>query len=110
MPIIYLNIFYFFYVVTLKLKSSEFKKSAITTSIIYLYIYFQPTFIGELIGLISYRDISDILWVQSNVSYQYNTKTHISWMIKFCLPIIIILAILVPIYLFFGLIKNKLTF
>ncbi|CAD8145738.1 unnamed protein product [Paramecium pentaurelia] len=70
-------------------------------------IHFSPNLIGEFVQLISYREISGYKWVQSNVSQRFDTPYHEKWMLELCLPMFLILAILIPIYFFYGLYSNS---
>lgn len=74
-----------------------------STTLIYMYIYLQPSLIGGLVELLSFRDISNYKWILANVSYLYDSLEHISWMIKFCFPILTILAFVIPLYFFYKL-------
>lgn len=82
------------------------------TSIIYMYIYFQPSIIGSLIALISTRTISNIPWIQANVAFRFDTFVHIRWVLTFCIPFLCLFGILIPFGLFLSLfrIRNKLIY
>jgi hypothetical protein len=59
----------------------------------------------RFILLVSPRKISDISWVQSNVSVPYDTVSHNKWMLGFALPNIIMWALVFPI-MFAYVLKN----
>ncbi|CAD8173414.1 unnamed protein product [Paramecium pentaurelia] len=107
MPFIYINIFIFLYFLGVKIKIFNFDKSVISTTLIYIYIYLQPCLIAGLISLIAYRTISGYQWISINVSYRYDTQQHLFWMLSFCLPILLILALFVPAFFFYGLYSNR---
>ncbi|CAD8174765.1 unnamed protein product [Paramecium pentaurelia] len=107
MPFLYITFFLFCYLLAVKFKHITFNRSVITTTLIYMYIYLQPSLIGGFVQLISYREISGYKWVQSNVSQRFDTPYHEKWMLELCLPMLLILAILIPIYFFYGLYSNS---
>jgi hypothetical protein len=41
--------------------------------------------VTTFVGLLSSRTISGVKWVQSNVSYKYNSSTHQIWVKDFAL-------------------------
>lgn len=57
--------------------------------------------------LLSFRDISGYHWVKANVSARFDSKLHYKWILKFTLPILIVLALVIPFILFYFLFKNK---
>ncbi|CAD8212447.1 unnamed protein product [Paramecium octaurelia] len=107
MPFLYITFFLLCYLLAVKFKNITYNRSVITTTLIYMYIYLQPSLIGGFVQLISYREISGYKWVQSNVSQRFDTPYHVSWMVELCLPMLLILAILIPIYFFYGLYSNS---
>lgn len=106
MPFIYISTFFLIYFIGTKLKFLVFNKSVITTTLIYMYIYLQPSLVGGLIELLSYREISGYKWISANVAYRYDSINHLEWMLKFCLPMLLILALLIPMFFFYGLYSN----
>ncbi|CAD8207432.1 unnamed protein product [Paramecium octaurelia] len=107
MPFLYITFFLLCYLLAVKFKNITYNRSVKTTTLIYMYIYLQPSLIGGFVQLISYREISGYRWVQSNVSQRFDTPYHVRWMIEFCLPMLLVLAILIPIYFFQGLYNNS---
>jgi len=55
MPLMYIAIFFIIYGIGVLAEKARKSFSAITTTFIYMYIYLQPTLIGSLISLISFR-------------------------------------------------------
>ncbi|CAD8119965.1 unnamed protein product [Paramecium sonneborni] len=106
-PFFYISFFFFVYFLASKIRYATFNKSVITTTLIYMYIYLQPTLIGGFMLLISYREISDYKWISSNVSYRYDSDIHQLWIFQFCLPSLFTLSIIIPFYLLFGLYQNR---
>lgn len=107
MPFIYIFIFFLLYWIAVKLKRVVYSVSVITTTFIYLYIYLQPNLVGGLISLISFRNISNVKWIQANVAYRYDTLTHFLWLLSFCLPGLLIIAFLIPFLFYYALYINK---
>ncbi|CAD8127566.1 unnamed protein product [Paramecium sonneborni] len=85
----------------------DYKVSVIITTFLYLYIYAQPSLIGGFLQLISFRQISGFKWIQADVAYRYDTNSHYFWLTTFCLQLILIIAILIPIILYLGMYFNK---
>ena len=69
MPLFYIIIFLTFYFIAIYLDKIKYNVSVISTTLIYMYMYLQPNLIGGLISLLSFRYISEVYWVQGNVSY-----------------------------------------
>ncbi|CAD8200536.1 unnamed protein product [Paramecium pentaurelia] len=107
MALSYILIFIGLGALAIALKIIHHDFSFITISLIYLFIYFQPNLIGQLISLLSYRKISDEFWISSNVSYRYDTSSHLKWIIAFDIPLLIILCITIPTILWYGVYKNR---
>ena len=63
MPIYYSTIIFLLYFLLVKLKYMEFKITVLSTTLIFIFIYVQPDIIGSFISLLSYRKISQVLWV-----------------------------------------------
>ncbi|KAM3134149.1 hypothetical protein pb186bvf_013770 [Paramecium bursaria] len=110
MPLFYICIFFTAYYVAIFLEKTKYNVSVISTTLIYMYLYLQPNLIGGLISLLSFRFISEIYWVQGNVSYKYTTSIHFKWIIGFVMPSLIVLALIIPFYLLRQLqaVKHKL--
>ncbi|CAD8213634.1 unnamed protein product [Paramecium octaurelia] len=107
MPFLYINFFLGFYLMAAHFKLASYNSSVPTTSLIYGYLYFSPNLTDGLVQLASYRQISGFKWIQANVSERYDTIIHLKWMIYLCLPFLLILVILIPVYLFYGLYKCR---
>ncbi|CAD8122482.1 unnamed protein product [Paramecium sonneborni] len=103
----FLVIFFIFGGLVILMKFVKFKFSFISTAFLYIFIYVQPNLIGGLISLLSYRLISNELWIQGNVAYRYDNNNHFLWLLSFCLPLILLFGILLPTYFFYKLYINK---
>ncbi|CAD8169765.1 unnamed protein product [Paramecium pentaurelia] len=107
MPIIYMLSFLIIYAITIIINLAKPDKTALTTTAIYLFTYLQPTLIGGFISLLSFRQISNLYWIQGNVSYRYDTETHFNWILTFILPSTLFLAFIIPAYMFISLYKQR---
>ncbi|CAD8136644.1 unnamed protein product [Paramecium pentaurelia] len=104
---IYILLFFTIYIMLLFIKKSKFQITFITTTFIYIYIYLFPNIISGLIGLLSYRKISNEFWVSGNVSYLYDTYQHTIWLISFVIPSFFILGLLIPFLFWFVVYYNR---
>ncbi|CAD8048507.1 unnamed protein product [Paramecium sonneborni] len=104
---VYILFFFSIYLLLLYIKKSKFQITFITTTFIYIYIYLFPNIISGLIGLLSYRKISDELWISGNVSYLYNTKQHTIWLLSFIIPSFLILGLIIPFFFWFVVYYNR---
>ncbi|KAM3135852.1 hypothetical protein pb186bvf_012105 [Paramecium bursaria] len=104
MPLFYITIFFALYAIAIALNKTQYNISVISTTLIYMYIYLQPNLVGGLISLLSFRQISQVYWVQGNVSYIYNSSTHLKWILSFVFPCLIVIGFVIPFYLY-----NRLT-
>ncbi|CAD8125242.1 unnamed protein product [Paramecium sonneborni] len=107
MPLIYIITFFILYAIAIMARLINSNKSAISTTLIYLFTFLQPTLLGGFISLLSFRYISDIYWIQGNVSYRYNTSSHVKWLLTFVLPSALMLGFIIPTYLFLNLFKIR---
>ncbi|KAM3138602.1 hypothetical protein pb186bvf_009354 [Paramecium bursaria] len=107
MPFYYSTIIFLIYLLILKIKTIKFNITVISTTLIYIFIYVQPDIIGGFISLLSYRKISQVLWVQGNVSYLYLTAAHARWLLSFVLPVLVVFGFLIPIILYRNMSKFK---
>ncbi|CAK72922.1 unnamed protein product (macronuclear) [Paramecium tetraurelia] len=82
------------------IKKEYFQMSIITNTILYLYLSNNATLIKQFCSLLAIRRISEIEFVQGNVSLLFNTQTHFRWIIWFILPGLILIGVGIPIFLF----------
>ncbi|CAD8151363.1 unnamed protein product [Paramecium octaurelia] len=82
------------------IKKEYFQMSIITNTILYLYLSNNATLIKQFCSLLAVRRISEIDFVQGNVSLLFNTQTHFRWIIGFILPGVILIGVGIPIFLF----------
>ncbi|CAK91844.1 unnamed protein product (macronuclear) [Paramecium tetraurelia] len=109
MPIVYILLFLQLYEVGVILKQIDFNCCVISTSLIYMFIYFQPNIIAGQIGLLSYRSISEYKWILGNVANRYDTNDHYKWLLSFSFPVLFTFGVLLPALLFNRLYKIRNT-
>ncbi|CAD8125007.1 unnamed protein product [Paramecium sonneborni] len=107
MPMMYIITFFLLYGIAVILHKATASKSAISTTFIYLFTFLQPTLLGGFISLLSFRQISNIYWVQGNVAYRYDTAQHLKWILSFVFPSAFTLALIIPTYMFLSMYKIK---
>ncbi|CAD8117342.1 unnamed protein product [Paramecium sonneborni] len=107
MPFIYISLFLVLYLFALKINKLIYSTSVITTALIYMYIYIQPFLVGRLISLISFRQISGFNWIQANIAYRYDTELHYKWLFSFCLPLLILISLIIPLFFLISLQLNR---
>ncbi|CAK64034.1 unnamed protein product (macronuclear) [Paramecium tetraurelia] len=69
------------------------------TALIYLFFYTQPNIIKQFGGLIAYRTISMIDYININTSYLYYTQEHQNWVRFFIGPVLVIFGGIIPLVL-----------
>ncbi|CAK55664.1 unnamed protein product (macronuclear) [Paramecium tetraurelia] len=88
-------------------KKKKMSITFITTTFIYIYIYLSPNIISGLVALLSYRNISNVLWITGNVAYGYNTEQHYKWLSFFIIPSFIIVGFLMPLFFWYVVYHNR---
>ncbi|CAD8161621.1 unnamed protein product [Paramecium pentaurelia] len=107
MPIIYILLFLSGYGLCIVLKKCKYHSTVLSTTLINMYIILQPSLIEGFIKLMSYRTISGFEWISINVAYRYDTENHFNWMMYFCFPFLILIAIIIPLIFFAFLFFNR---
>ncbi|CAD8149145.1 unnamed protein product [Paramecium octaurelia] len=69
------------------------------TALIYLFFYTQPNIIKQFGGLIAYRTISMIDYININTSFLYYTQEHQNWVRFFIGPVLLIFGGIIPLVL-----------
>ncbi|CAD8203150.1 unnamed protein product [Paramecium octaurelia] len=106
-PFFFIFIIYFIYFFIVVLKMSKFNMGVISTTLIYFYIYMQPNLIQTMISQLSRRSISGVEFVQGNVAYLFQSKTHQKWLIFVIVPILLIIGFVIPLTLWYQVFKNQ---
>ncbi|CAD8064552.1 unnamed protein product [Paramecium sonneborni] len=105
-PFIYLFIMSTAYIIYTVYQKIKINFSYFYIAISYLVLYYSPQILSSLINIMSFRSISNISWVQADVSFQYETNTHYQWIYILCVPLIIFLLFSVS-SLFFLLFNKR---
>ncbi|KAL4440783.1 hypothetical protein ABPG74_013764 [Tetrahymena malaccensis] len=106
-PIIYLVVVGFFYIILVLLRISKFDKSYIISGLVFLSFFIQPNMISNLLGVMSCRSIDNKLYIQSDISYECYTDIHKKYIAIVCLPGLILWAFIIPLVILRSLIKNR---
>lgn len=105
---LYILLFHLIYIINLIIKKNKkISITFVTTTFIYIYIYLFPNIISGLVGLLSYRIISEEYWIAGNVSYLYNTAEHKIWLISFVIPCFSIFGLFIPFLFWFFVFYNR---
>ncbi|CAD8128826.1 unnamed protein product [Paramecium sonneborni] len=82
-------------------KKQKFNYSTISTTILHLYISNYASLIKQLLSLLAKRIISNIEYIQGDVSLKYNQPNHQKWIIMFVLPGLGLIGCIIPFSIFF---------
>ncbi|KAM3137693.1 hypothetical protein pb186bvf_010113 [Paramecium bursaria] len=87
-------------------------QSILYTSILYLLFYLQPDIIKQLTYFVSFRKISDNIYVKGYLLMTFFSRQHLLWMSTFIIPALCIFTMTFPMIVFYSLykIKNKLFY
>ncbi|CAD8107810.1 unnamed protein product [Paramecium sonneborni] len=78
----------------------KFRSSIISNTLLILYIFNFPGLIKMLCSIISNRWISNINYIQGDVSLLFGSDNHLKWMFYFVIPILILFGCFTPLSLF----------
>ncbi|CAD8190904.1 unnamed protein product [Paramecium pentaurelia] len=82
------------------IKHQKFNSCIISTTLLYLYVSNYASLIKQLFSLLAKRIISDIEYIQGDVSLLYNSQNHQKWIIGFVLLGLGLIGFLIPSALF----------
>jgi hypothetical protein len=77
----------------------------IWTTLIFIFIYLQPSFVEALITLVSCRDLGGKRYIVANVANECYTSSYWGYSLGFVIPSIIIWVLLIPLLMLRGLRK-----
>ncbi|CAD8133589.1 unnamed protein product [Paramecium octaurelia] len=89
---------------------AKLRNNIISITLIYMYIQNYAALINQLFSILAKREISNIEYVQGDVSLLYGSSTHSNWMYKFALPISLLIGLIIPISLLLFLYQNRQLF
>ncbi|CAD8094623.1 unnamed protein product [Paramecium sonneborni] len=78
------------------IKHKKFQTSILSITALYLFVSNYPAFIKQFFSLLAKRQISQIDYIQGDVSLRYGTKTHFNWIISLILPGLTCIGIILP--------------
>ncbi|CAD8105139.1 unnamed protein product [Paramecium sonneborni] len=105
--IIQLLIIWIGFAIYAKCRKQKLNKSITSNILLYLYVSNYAALIKQFSSIISNRLISQISYIQGDVSLLYGTINHISWIIYFAIPGLGIFGLFIPFSLFFILYINR---
>ncbi|CAD8209612.1 unnamed protein product [Paramecium octaurelia] len=85
----------------------KFRNNIISITLLYLYIQNYAAFINQLLSILAKRQISNIDYVQGDVSLLFDSQNHYFWMITFAMPVSLFIGLILPISLLYVLYINK---
>ncbi|CAD8070407.1 unnamed protein product [Paramecium primaurelia] len=88
------------FMIYLSLVKQQFNSSIISNTLLILYIFNYAGLIKMLCSIISNRWISNVNYVQGDVSIIFGNESHLKWMFYFVIPILILFGCLTPLSLF----------
>ncbi|CAD8173407.1 unnamed protein product [Paramecium pentaurelia] len=89
------------------LKFYKFQSRIISITILYLYIQNYASLINQFFSILAIRRISDLNYIQGDVSLIYGSQSHISWIYGFVIPGSLIIGLILPLSLLILLYINK---
>ncbi|CAD8101945.1 unnamed protein product [Paramecium primaurelia] len=107
LPAIYYLFFLTSYLILVICQKMILTSTIYFTALIYLFFYTQPNIIKQFGGLIAYRTISMIDYININTSYLYYTQEHQNWIKFFVGPILVIFGGIIPLLLLLILYKIR---
>ncbi|KAL4472367.1 hypothetical protein ABPG74_018316 [Tetrahymena malaccensis] len=83
------------------------KSVYIKTSLIYCFLYFQPSIFKQCVNLLYCREIDSVQYISYDLRFQCYTDSYWYLSLRIVLPIIVTVSILIPLYLAFCILKVK---
>ncbi|CAD8195642.1 unnamed protein product [Paramecium octaurelia] len=80
--------------------NNQMDNSLLSNTLLYLYVFNYGGLIKMLCSSLSVRQISNINYIQGDVSLLYNTEDHQLWIYFFILPLLIVFGCIIPFSLF----------
>ncbi|CAD8183302.1 unnamed protein product [Paramecium octaurelia] len=85
----------------------KFKTSFISNTVLYLYVSNYSSLIKQFCSIVSARLISNVQYLQGDLSLIYGSQNHYQWMYLFAIPGLAIFGLIIPLFFFFLLFMNK---
>ncbi|CAD8151291.1 unnamed protein product [Paramecium octaurelia] len=102
--------FYFMLIVSFiyhQLSSQKMDKSIISNTLLCLYVFNYGGLIKFLCSKLSIRQISNIDYIQGDVSLMFNSQEHQLWVQFLIIPLLLIFGGIIPISLFLLMLLNR---
>ncbi|CAD8139249.1 unnamed protein product [Paramecium pentaurelia] len=85
----------------------RFRKNIISITLIYMYIQNYTALINQLFSIMANREISQINYVQGDVSLLFESSNHQTWMYRFALPVSLLIGLILPMSLLWFLYQKR---
>ncbi|CAD8067419.1 unnamed protein product [Paramecium sonneborni] len=85
----------------------KYDLSILTNTLLYLYIVNYAGLMKMLSSIVSVREISNILYIQGDVTLLFGNQSHKFWIYYFILPGLIFFGCVIPIIIFLFLLVNR---
>ncbi|CAD8085196.1 unnamed protein product [Paramecium primaurelia] len=89
------------------IKRYKFQNRIISITVLYLYIQNYASLINQFFSILSIRKISNLNYIQGDVSLIYGSQSHVSWIYGFVIPGSFFIGLILPILLFLLLYINR---
>ncbi|CAD8102338.1 unnamed protein product [Paramecium sonneborni] len=78
------------------ISKKQFDASIISITALYLYVSNYATLIKQFFSLLAKRQISNLDYIQGDVSLRFGTSNHFSWIVTFIIPGLCLIGWLLP--------------
>ncbi|CAD8130058.1 unnamed protein product [Paramecium sonneborni] len=89
------------------LKNQKFQSRIISITSLYLYIQNYASLINQYFSILAVRRISDLDYIQGDVSMIYGSSSHLTWIYWFVIPGSLLIGLILPLTLFLLMYINK---
>ncbi|CAD8179807.1 unnamed protein product [Paramecium pentaurelia] len=87
--------------------SYKHRSRIISITVLNLYIQNYASMITQFFSILAVRVISQVSYIQGDVSLLYGTNTHYKWIFRFILPVLTLIGLILPLSLFIFLYSKK---
>ncbi|CAK66333.1 unnamed protein product (macronuclear) [Paramecium tetraurelia] len=85
----------------------KLRNNLISITLIYQYIQNYAAIITQLFSILANREISQISYVQGDVSLLFESSNHQAWMYKFAIPVSLLIGLILPFFLLVFLYQKR---
>ncbi|CAK85524.1 unnamed protein product, partial (macronuclear) [Paramecium tetraurelia] len=102
--------FYFILIISFiyfQLSSQQMERSIISNTLLCLYVFNYGGLIKLLCSKLSVRSISNIYYIQGDVSLLFDSQEHYIWIYFLIIPLLVIFCCIIPLSLFLLMFRNR---